>query len=348
MVHKRQTKNKMLGLLLWLLPWSFWCNSEGYGRFFSVCSTHAFSIPHVKGRVFGGTMDKGATTRLFQSSNSNSGDVTRGAALLFENVDVYRGPAQILSQISWRVEPKTKWALVGANGSGKSTLLKAIVDQIPYDGRIAIGAKSNKIGYLQQTAVAGSNRTIYEEAASGMEAINAAAKAMEEAAETGDLDALDKATTRFEALGGYQQEVKVASVLKGLGFTDFNKRCHELSGGWQMRVSFAKVLLSEPTLCLLDEPRYVEKIIHIQYCEPSLTAWSQLDFSVLCMVVTTWIKQPKNGWLAIWQRMKEKEPWSLSRMTQNFSCLWITLLKSWQAQEAYRSINPATTSSISN
>ena len=170
MVHKRQTKNKMLGLLLWLLPWSFWCNSEGYGRFFSVCSTHAFSIPHVKGRSFAGTMDKGATTRLFQSSNSNSGDVTRGAALLVENVDVYRGPAQILSQISWRVEPKTKWALVGANGSGKSTLLKAIVDQIPYDGRIAIGAKSNKIGYLQQTAVAGSNRTIYEEAASGMEA----------------------------------------------------------------------------------------------------------------------------------------------------------------------------------
>ena len=215
-------------------------------------------------------MDKGATTRLFQSSNSNSGDVTRGAALLVENVDVYRGPAQILSQISWRVEPKTKWALVGANGSGKSTLLKAIVDQIPYDGRIAIGAKSNKIGYLQQTAVAGSNRTIYEEAASGMEAINAAAKAMEEAAETGDLDALDKATTRFEALGGYQQEVKVASVLKGLGFTDFNKRCHELSGGWQMRVSFAKVLLSEPNLCLLDEPRYVEKIIHYSILQTEL------------------------------------------------------------------------------
>jgi len=186
--------------------------------------------------------------------SSKGGDETRGAALLMEDVDVFRGPSQILGDISWRVEPRTKWALVGQNGAGKSTLLKAIVGQIPCDGKIAIGTKASNIGYLQQTAVAGSNNTIYQEAASGMDAINSAREAMEKAAEMGDLDALEKATTRFEANGGYQQEQKVSSVLKGLGFQDFEKRCDELSGGWQMRVSFAKVLLSEPTLCLLDEP----------------------------------------------------------------------------------------------
>ena len=183
--------------------------------------------------------------QLFQSSSGR--DETRGAALLLEGVTVYRGPSQILRDIDWRIEPRTKWALVGANGAGKSTLLKAIVGQIPYDGKVAMGTKAaNQLGYLQQTAVAGSNCTIYEEAACGMKAIDHARRAMEEAANSGDLNALEKATTRFEALGGYQLEQKVSSVLKGLGFTDFEKRCDELSGGWQMRVSFAKVLLSEP------------------------------------------------------------------------------------------------------
>jgi ATPase subunit of ABC transporter with duplicated ATPase domains len=70
----------------------------------------------------------------------------------------------------------------------------------------------------------------------------------------GDLQALERATTRFELIDGYKQEQKVASVLKGLGFTNFEMRCHELSGGWQMRVAFARLLLSEPTLCLMDEP----------------------------------------------------------------------------------------------
>ncbi|KAL7577710.1 hypothetical protein ACA910_001020 [Epithemia clementina (nom. ined.)] len=190
-----------------------------------------------------------------QKQKRSGSDETRGAALLLEGVNVYRGPSHILRDIDWRIEPRTKWALVGANGAGKSTLLKAIVGQIPFDnGKVALGAKSNQIGYLQQTAVAGSNKTIYEEAASGMEAINQARLAIEEAAEKGDLDELEKATSRFEALGGYQQDQKVSAVLKGLGFTDFQKRCDELSGGWQMRVSFAKVLLSEPSLCLLDEP----------------------------------------------------------------------------------------------
>lgn len=182
----------------------------------------------------------------------NRGD-TRGAALLMEGVSIFRGPERIIKGVDWRVEPRTKWALVGANGAGKSTLLKAVVGEILHEGKIAIGSKE-QVGYLQQSAVAGSSKSVFDEAASGMIEINEVKAEIERAAKEADLDALEKANARFEAVGGYKQEQKVASILKGLGFTDFEKRCDELSGGWQMRVAFARLLLSEPTLCLMDEP----------------------------------------------------------------------------------------------
>jgi ATP-binding cassette, subfamily F, member 3 len=186
------------------------------------------------------------------SLNENRGDA-RGASLLLENVSVFRGPAEILKGIDWRVEPRTKWALVGPNGSGKSSLLKAIVGEVSHDGTIIVGNKA-KVGYLQQTAVSGSCLSVYDEASSGMSLVNTARQAMERAQELGDLGALEAATERFEAVGGYKQEQKVALVLKGLGFTDFARKCDELSGGWQMRVAFARLLLSEPSICLMDEP----------------------------------------------------------------------------------------------
>lgn len=198
--------------------------------------------------IFAAQQSSSMTTNV----DENRGDA-RGAALLLEGVTVYRGPAEILRNIDWRVEPRTKWALVGANGAGKSTLLKALVGEVDSRGKIVIGNKE-QVGYLQQTAVAGSNGTVFEEASSGMRELNTAKQAMEKAQEVGDLQALERATTRFELIDGYKQEQKVASVLKGLGFTNFEMRCHELSGGWQMRVAFARLLLSEPTLCLMDEP----------------------------------------------------------------------------------------------
>lgn len=206
------------------------------------------------------------TTSCFATLSETSDVLSRGdakgAALRLEQISVSRGSAQILQNIDWRIEPKSKWALVGTNGCGKSTLLKAIMEELPYDGTITVGT-TQKVGYLQQTAVAGSTRTVFDEAASGMEDIAKARKALEIAEEKvassttpsdQDLMALDRATQQYGLVGGYSQEQEVASMLKGLGFTNLTQTCDELSGGWQMRVSFARMLLSKPSLCLMDEP----------------------------------------------------------------------------------------------
>jgi ATPase subunit of ABC transporter with duplicated ATPase domains len=186
----------------------------------------------------------------------------RGAALLLDDISVSRGSTSILSNVNWRIEPKSKWAVVGSNGCGKSTLLKAIMEDLPYDGTLTVGT-TQKVGYLQQTAVAGSTKTVLDEAASAMADVEAAKVALARAEakvisstnpSDEDLQALDKATQQFGQVGGYQQEQEVSSMLKGLGFTNLTQRCDELSGGWQMRVSFARMLLSKPSLCLMDEP----------------------------------------------------------------------------------------------
>jgi len=213
----------------------------------------------------------------------------KGAALRLVDVTVSLGGFPLLSNINWRVEPKSKWALVGANGCGKSTLLKAILNDLSgdsdigenflaIDGFITVGTKQ-KVGYLKQTATGGSTLSVFDEAASAMRDIAIARTKLRLAEQKvasydsdnysndihsssngvggeleHDLKLLEKAREHYERVGGYVQEKEVTTLLQGLGFTDFSQKCSDLSGGWQMRVSFAKLLLSKPSLCLLDEP----------------------------------------------------------------------------------------------
>ncbi len=190
---------------------------------------------------------------------------TKGANLLLTDLNISTGSGNtILKSINFRVDPRERWGIVGPNGCGKSTLLGAITGTVRIDGGEALVASNVRVGYLRQTAVSGSTRTVREEAASEMEEINSARARMDDLERriiAGDmsentLNDLATAQSRFEDVGGWTQEQDVDLVLKGLGFqpSDSGRPCGDFSGGWQMRIALARLLLSRPDLLMLDEP----------------------------------------------------------------------------------------------
>ncbi|KAJ1424701.1 ABC transporter [Ochromonadaceae sp. CCMP2298] len=200
------------------------------------------------------------------TNKSKSAD--SGAAMQITDVNLSIGNNDIISKINWTIMPRERWALVGKNGAGKSTLLKALTgtggDHVTVrDGSIAV-AKRSRVGYLEQKGVSGSTRTVRDEVVSRMDRLQAAVKSLEEAearvigGDTSDeaLEKLESASSEFDLAGGYTVEVKISNVLKGLGFveSDYDRLCAEFSGGWQMRIALARLLLSEPDLLFLDEP----------------------------------------------------------------------------------------------
>src|SRR6476660_5776107 len=178
-----------------------------------------------------------------------------GHKLLFENAD-------------WLITPQDRIGLVGANGTGKSTLMKILAGLETLDyGSITI-AKGISAGYLPQDGLTLSGRTVFAECMAVFDELRNMEGEMEDLTRrmseishesqeyTQVADRFHRIEHEFQTRDGYAIESKVGTVLTGLGFKkeDWTRLTDEFSGGWQMRIALAKLLLQKPNLLLLDEP----------------------------------------------------------------------------------------------
>jgi len=178
------------------------------------------------------------------------------------------GPKTLFEDLNWLVTPKERVGIVGGNGTGKSTLLKVMAGIEGLDYGTINGMKGIRAGYLPQDGINLTGRSVFDECMSVFEYIRAMeAEQKELEHRMGELDhesfeyqqiseRYNHLQAEFTARDGYNIESRVGGVLTGLGFSkeDWQKRVEQFSGGWQMRIALAKLLLEEPNLLLLDEP----------------------------------------------------------------------------------------------
>src|SRR5271154_403248 len=177
------------------------------------------------------------------------------------------GPKLLFEDLNWMITPQDRAGLVGANGSGKTTLLKVLagLESLDY-GKLSV-TRGVSSGYLPQDGLSLSGRSVFAECMSVFASLQQMEVEMEELThKMGELDPagpeyaqvadrFHHLDSEFRTRDGYAIEAQVGTVLSGLGFPheEWNKRTEEFSGGWQMRIALAKLLLEKPNLLLLDE-----------------------------------------------------------------------------------------------
>jgi ATP-binding cassette subfamily F protein 3 len=191
--------------------------------------------------------------------------------LSLQNAGKRFGAKILFTDANWLITAQEKTALVGANGTGKSTLMKVLAGDEsvgPLDYGSLQRTRGMSIGYLPQEGLRLSGRSVFDECLSVFDQLRSIEAEIESlAASLASLDhqgseysaAAERYSMlqgRFQALDGYALDSQVGTVLTGLGFgkEDWSRRTEEFSGGWQMRIALAKLLLAKPNLLLLDEP----------------------------------------------------------------------------------------------
>src|SRR5258708_21514569 len=178
------------------------------------------------------------------------------------------GDRVLFDHVTWQITDRERVGLCGPNGAGKTTLLKMMAGLDEPDEGAVLKPAALTVGYLPQDGLSHSGHTVFEEVSSAFGALlemKAEMHALEE--RLGDasipeseheamLHRYSDLQDQFRLHDGYSIELRTATVLQGLGFktSDFDRPTETFSGGWQMRIALARLLLGQPNLLLLDEP----------------------------------------------------------------------------------------------
>jgi len=178
------------------------------------------------------------------------------------------GERVLLENVTWQIGDRDRVGLCGPNGAGKTTLLKMLAGLEEPDAGFVQKPNGLTLGYLPQDGLTHRGRTIVDEANQALKPLldmkaemhvleeRLSDPAVPETEHETILTRYSELQDRFRMADGYQMELRVGTVLNGLGFepASFSDMAEHLSGGWQMRLALAKLLLSAPDLLLLDEP----------------------------------------------------------------------------------------------
>ena len=203
------------------------------------------------------------------------------------DVSLRYGEKVIYNRISTTIGTRDRIGLVGSNGSGKSTLIKLLLNEAEIDSGEVERPGYVTLGYLPQDGIELKGKTLYGEVSTAFEDALALQKNIDEADE--QMMDMDTSSEEYydllDQIGAWEQKLeshepekmksKIEKTLMGLGFakSDFERDTSEFSGGWQMRMALAKLLLREPSLLLLDEPTNHLDIISQQWLEDYLTRY---------------------------------------------------------------------------
>lgn len=188
--------------------------------------------------------------------------------ITLKDIRLAYGERVLFDDINVTIGARDRIALVGANGSGKSTLVRAMIGQEEIDSGHFEKHGFVTLGYLPQDGIETSGKTLYEEVETAFSDVLELEKKIDDALErTYELEPDDPESYElYDLIGEWQEQLdnhepqkmksRIERTLQGLGFSqrDFARDTGEFSGGWQMRIALAKLLLQTPSLLLLDEP----------------------------------------------------------------------------------------------
>ncbi len=185
-----------------------------------------------------------------------------------QGVTLSYGARVILDDVSFKIEDGERAAIIGPNGTGKSTLLKVVAGVLQPESGLVSVPRNTEIGYLPQDLALESSRSVLEECRTIFAVLLEHEQEMRRLED--QMTHLGQDTPEFHAVADryeyllhetqrrdlYSMDATIGRVLSGLGFKveEFDRPCDTFSGGWQMRINLAKLLLQNPDILLLDEP----------------------------------------------------------------------------------------------